>query len=103
MGWVEPDVRWPIPNPNPHPHPHPHPHPNPKQDPFQHWDRSFDFQGLSDIRSTNVTTGRHHEITCLRPWMENMYEHGRRSIYPCQSTGLWYARSTPPTHAFLQG
>ena len=32
-----------------------------------------------------------------------MYEHGRRSIYPCQSTGLWYARSTPPTHAFLQG
>ena len=35
--------------------------------------------------------------------MENMYEHGRRSIYPCQSTGLWYARSTPPTHAFLQG
>ena len=73
------------------------------KDPFQHWDRSFDFQGLSDIRSVNLTTQRHHEITCMRPWMENMYEHGRRSLYPCQSTGLWYARSTPPTHAFLHG
>ena len=98
------------------------------RDPFQVWDRTFDFQvrqacalaaptlvhaqlaalpsprqGLSDIRSPNVTVQRHHEITCMRPWMENMYEHGRRSVYPCQSTGLWYSRSTQPTLAFLQG
>ena len=123
----------PVPLPQPSPNPNPNPNPDPSPDP----NRSFD-QGLSDIRSTNVTTQRHHEITCLRPWMENMYEHGptltlnltltltltltlaltltrtltltltryehgRRSVYPCQSTGLWYARSTPPTHAFLEG
>tara|TARA_B110001452_G_scaffold256648_1_gene250168 strand:+ start:214 stop:1221 length:1008 start_codon:yes stop_codon:yes gene_type:complete len=73
------------------------------RDPFHAWDRSYDFQGLSDIRHVNVTTQKHHEITCLRPWMENMYEHGKRSIYPCQSTGMWYARATPPTKAFLEG
>ena len=71
------------------------------RDPFQHWDRAYDFQGLSDIRSVNLTVQAHHEITCMRPWMENMYEHGRRSIYPCQSTGLWYMRDLPQSRAFL--
>ena len=42
------------------------------RDPFAHWERSFDFQGLSDIRSVNLTVQSHHEITCMRPWMENM-------------------------------
>ena len=32
----------------------------------------------------------------MRGWMEGMYEHSRRSIYPCQSTGLWYARASAP-------
>ena len=70
------------------------------RDPFHAWDRSYDFQGLSDIRHVNVTTQKHHEITCLRPWMENMYEHGKRSIYPCQSTGLWYMRNASAGLAF---
>jgi len=73
------------------------------RDPFAHWERSFDFQGLSDIRSVNLTVQSHHEITCMRPWMENMYERSKRSVYPCQSTGLWFARATPPTVAFLRG
>ena len=38
------------------------------QDPFRHWDRSFDLQGLSDIRSTNLTVGAHHKIACLDTW-----------------------------------
>ena len=71
--------------------------------PFARWQRSFDLQGLSDIRSTNLTVQKHHEITCMRPWMEAMYEHGRRSIYPCQSTGLWYMRNRPQAHAMLDG
>ena len=41
-------------------------------DPFARWDHSFDLQGLSDIRSVNLTTQAHHEITCIRPWMEKM-------------------------------
>ena len=72
-------------------------------DPFARWAHSFDLQGLSDIRSTNLTTQAHHEITCMRPWMENMYEHGRRSIYPCQSTGLWFMRDRPQSRALLGG
>ena len=32
-----------------------------------------------------------------------MYEHGRRSIYPCMSTGLWYMRDTPASRAFVDG
>mmetsp|Transcript_25958 Transcript_25958/g.64281 ORF Transcript_25958/g.64281 Transcript_25958/m.64281 type:complete len:179 (+) Transcript_25958:79-615(+) len=35
--------------------------------------------------------------------MEQMYEHSRRSIYPCMSTGLWYMRNTVPSRAFLDG
>ena len=31
------------------------------------------------------------------------YEHGRRSIYPCQSTGLWYMRDRPQSRAMLAG
>ena len=65
--------------------------------------RSFDLQGLSDIRSTNLTTQKDHEIICIRPWMEKMYEHGRRSIYPCQSTGLWYMRDRPQSRAMMEG
>ena len=72
-------------------------------DPFDKWDTSFDLQGLSDIRHVNVTTQKFHEITCLRPWMEQMYEHSRRSIYPCQSTGLWFMRDRPQTRALLVG
>lgn len=72
-------------------------------EPFATWDRSFDLQGLSDIRSTNLTVQAHHEITCMRPWMEKMYEHGKRSIYPCQSTGLWYLRDRPQGRAMLDG
>jgi len=72
-------------------------------DPFSHWQHSFDLQGLSDIRSTNLTTQAHHEITCMRPWMENMYEHSRRSIYPCQSTGLWFMRDRQQSRALLDG
>lgn len=72
-------------------------------DPFDKWDTSFDLQGLSDIRHVNVTTQKFHEITCLRPWMEQMYEHSRRSIYPCQSTGLWFMRDRPQTRALLDG
>jgi hypothetical protein len=73
------------------------------RDPFATWDESFDLQGLSDIRSVNLTVQKHHEITCMRAWMDNMYEHSRRSIYPCMSTGLWYMRNTLPSRAFLQG
>ena len=72
-------------------------------DPFARWVRAFDLQGLSDIRSTNLTVQKHHEITCIRPWMETMYEHSRRSIYPCQSTGLWYMRNRPQSRALLDG
>ena len=72
-------------------------------DPFARWDHSFDLQGLSDIRSVNVTVQKHHEITCMRPWMETMYEHARRSIYPCQSTGLWFMRDRPQSRALLSG
>jgi hypothetical protein len=76
-------------------------------DPFARWQhdswRAFDLQGLSDIRSPNLTVQKHHEITCMRPWMESMYEHGRRSIYPCQSTGLWYMRNRPSSRAMLEG
>ena len=75
--------------------------------PFARWQhdswRAFDLQGLSDIRSPNLTVQKHHEITCMRPWMESMYEHGRRSIYPCQSTGLWYMRNRPSSRAMLEG
>ena len=71
------------------------------RDPYAVWDRSYDLQGLSDIRSVNLTVQKHHEITCMRPWMENMYEHSRRSVYPCQSTGLWYMRDLPQSRAFL--
>ena len=39
----------------------------------------------------------------VRRWMESMYEHGRRSIYPCMSTGLWYMRDTPASRAFVDG
>lgn len=73
------------------------------RDPFAHWDRTFELQGLSDIRSMNVTTQRHHEITCMRGWMESMYEHSKRSIYPCQSTGLWFARDCVACRAFFDG
>ncbi len=75
------------------------------REPFAEWrrDSSFDLQGLSDIRSTNLTTQAHHEITCIRGWMESMYEHGRRSVYPCQSTGLWYMRDGVASRAFLDG
>ena len=72
-------------------------------DPFSKWDHSFDLQGLSDIRSVNLTVQKHHEITCMRPWMEQMYEHARRSIYPCQSTGLWFMRDRPQSRALLEG
>jgi hypothetical protein len=75
-------------------------------DPFESWKRGlrgFDLQGLSDIRSVNLTTQKFHEITCMRPWMESMYEHGKRSIYPCQSTGLWFMRDKPQTRSFLEG
>jgi len=76
------------------------------KDPFAPWtspEFDYDLQGLSDIRSPNLTVQKHHEITCMRPWMENMYEHGRRSIYPCQSTGLWYMRNRPSARALLDG
>ena len=79
------------------------------QDPFANWERApgapayFDLQGLADIRSVNLTTQKHHEITCIRPWMESMYEHSRRSVYPCQSTGLWYMRDGPASRALLDG
>ena len=39
----------------------------------------------------------------MRGWMEGMYEHGRRSVYPCQSTGLWYVRDATAAAAFLDG
>ena len=71
--------------------------------PFARWQRNFDLQGLADIRSVNLTVQKHHEVTCMRPWMENMYEHGRRSIYPCQSTGLWYMRNQPQSREMLDG
>ena len=71
--------------------------------PFARWQHAFDLQGLSDIRSTNLTVQAHHEITCMRPWMETMYEHSRRSIYPCQSTGLWFMRNRPQSRALLEG
>ena len=79
------------------------------KDPFAGWERTvgtpgyFDLQGLADIRSVNLTVQKHHEITCMRGWMENMYEHGRRSIYPCQSTGLWYMRDSAASRAMLDG
>ena len=72
-------------------------------DPFKGWQRGYDLQGLSDIRSVNLTTQGHHEITCMRPWMEQMYEHSRRSIYPCQSTGLWFMRDRAQSRAMLDG
>jgi len=72
-------------------------------DPFGPWRRDYDLQGLSDIRSVNLTVQKHHEITCMRPWMETMYEHSRRSIYPCQSTGLWYMVNRPASQALLDG
>eukprot|EP00966_Prymnesium_polylepis_P317238 7329210-Prymnesium_polylepis.1 len=36
------------------------------RDPFGTWDESYDLQGLSDIRSVNLTVQKHHEITCIR-------------------------------------
>ena len=32
-----------------------------------------------------------------------MYEHSKRSIYPCQSTGLWFARDCVACRAFFDG
>ena len=34
--------------------------------------------------------------------MEQQYERGRRTVYPCQSTGLWLARATPAVAAFFR-
>ena len=45
------------------------------RDPFAHWDRTFELQGLSDIRSMNVTTQRHHERQVI--WVEEPFLGGR--------------------------
>ena len=71
-------------------------------DPFAAWPRGFDLQGLSDTMSVNITTRPHHEITCNRGWMDSMYR-GVRTVYPCQSTGLWYLRDGAASRAFLMG
>ena len=63
----------------------------------------YDVQGLSDIYHPNQTFAEHHKITCNRGWMDHQYENTRRAIYPCQSTGLWFAEPTPPVEAFLAG
>jgi hypothetical protein len=39
------------------------------------------------MHSVNLTVQRHHEITCMRGWMEAQYSHGRNTVYPCQSAG----------------
>ena len=72
------------------------------KDPFLHWDRSYDLQGLADIRSPNLTVQAHHRIECIDAWMDGTYG-ALGSVYPCQSTGLWYSRSTLATNAFLEG
>jgi hypothetical protein len=73
------------------------------QDPFRNWDRSFDLQGLSDIYSTNLTVQAYHEITCMRPWLEQRYSKAKRSVYPCQSCGIFFVRSAVATRAFAEG
>ena len=73
------------------------------QDPFRSWDRSFDLQGLSDIYSANLTVQPYHEITCMRPWLEQRYQKAKRSVYPCQSCGVFFLRSCAATRAFAEG
>ena len=58
---------------------------------------------LALTRARARARARARTRTRTRPLTLTRYEHSRRSVYPCQSTGLWYARSTPPTHAFLKG
>jgi len=70
------------------------------QDPIEHWDRSFDLQGLSDMHSVNLTLQPYHELTCMRGWMEAQYSHSKMSVYPCQSAGLFYLRSSEVTRSF---
>jgi len=73
------------------------------------WDRSFDVQGLSDVRLSadrpNLTSSLlpFHELTCRSAWMDVAYGHANRDMYPCQSAGIFYARATPPTVALMRG
>ena len=39
----------------------------------------------------------------MRPWMELNYVKARRTVYPCQSAGLWFVRSGAATRAFMDG
>ena len=45
----------------------------------------------------------YHEITCMRPWLEQRYSKAKRSVYPCQSCGIFFVRSARATRAFAEG
>ena len=77
------------------------------------WDRSFDLQGLSDVR---LSAARPNLTASLLPFREMSCRHGWRDYmmatwvgtvgngitpYPCASSGLWSARATPPGRAVL--
>eukprot|EP00897_Mesotaenium_endlicherianum_P001188 jgi/Mesen1/1106/ME000123S00278 len=57
------------------------------KDPFQHWDRTFDFQGLSDARLTAAGG-----MPALAAQAHCPVKYGIH--YPCMSTGIMLLRST---------
>jgi len=50
-----------------------------------------------------LTVQAYHEITCMRPWLEQRYSKAKRSVYPCQSCGIFFVRSARATRAFAEG
>ena len=70
-------------------------------DPLAAWERSFDLQGLSDVRLSpsrpNLSSSLlpHRELMCRSHWMDMSYWHANKDLYPCQSAG----RATSPAHA----
>ena len=39
----------------------------------------------------------------MRPWLEQRYSKAKRSVYPCQSCGIFFVRSAVATRAFAEG
>eukprot|EP00897_Mesotaenium_endlicherianum_P009751 jgi/Mesen1/8804/ME000528S08183 len=65
-----------------------------QQDPFRHWDRDYDFQGLSDAR----LTARGH-MAALAGEASCPVKYG--VAFPCMSTGIMLLRSTETVRLFL--
>ena len=72
------------------------------RDPLGHWDKRFDVQGLSDVRSVHLSVGKFHEITCRQAFMERHYGYVQgKSVYPCQSAGIVFVVPSLASVSFL--